>query len=123
VCSVDLDVGYLLGSFTHELDYGVGVTVAPSGRVTVVGELVGRRLDAAGHLTEVTAPHPTLMGVETIRLTAVEQATNRVVAVGGMKVNVASAWLIAASVSRFLTDAGLTATRIPALTAEYSFGG
>jgi hypothetical protein len=121
--TLNADVGYLFGSFSREFDYGAGITVAPSSRVTIVGELVGRRLSAAGHLTEVAAPHPRLIGVETIRLTAIEQATDRVVAVGGMKVNIASAWLITANVSRFLTDAGLTANWIPAVTIEYSFGG
>jgi hypothetical protein len=121
--TVNADIGYLFGSFSREFDYGVGVTAAPNSRVTIVGELVGRRLTAAGKLSESTAPHPSLIGVETIRLTAVERATDRVVAIAGMKVNVAASWLIAANVSRFLTDAGLTADWIPAVTIEYSFGG
>lgn len=121
--TMNADVGYLFGSSSREFDYGAGVTVAPSSRVTVVGELVGRRLNAAGHLTEVMAPHPRLIGVETIRLTAVEQATDRVVAVAGLKVNIASVWLVTANVSHFLTEAGLTANWIPAVTIEYFFGG
>lgn len=121
--TINGDVGYLFGSFSGELDYGAGVTVAPSSRVTIVGELVGRRLSAAGQLTEVTAPHPTLSGVETIRLTAIDEATARVLAVGGIKVNIGSALLVTANVSRFLSDAGLTANWIPAVSIEYYFGG
>jgi Co/Zn/Cd efflux system component len=64
-----------------------------------------------------------LIGVETIRLTAVEQATVRVVAVAGLKVNIASVWLVTANLSHFLTDAGLTTNWIPTVTIEYSFGG
>jgi hypothetical protein len=64
-----------------------------------------------------------LIGVETIRLTAIEQATDRVVAVAGLKVNIASVWLVTANVSRFLSEAGLTANWIPAVTIEYFFGG
>lgn len=121
--AMNADVGYAFGSPSRELDYGAGITAVPGSRVTVVGELVGRRLSAAGHLTEVTAPHPSLIGVESIRLTAVDQATNRLVLVAGVKINVASTWLVAANVSHFLTDAGLTANWIPAVTIEYSFGG
>jgi hypothetical protein len=121
--TVNADVGYLFGSFSREFDYGAGITAAPSSRVTVVGELVGRRLNAAGHLTDVTAPHPSLTGVETIRLTAIEQATDRLVAVAGLKVNIASVWVVTANVSRFLTDAGLTTNWIPAVAIEYFFGG
>jgi hypothetical protein len=120
--TMNADIGYLFGSFSPEFDYGAGITVAPSSRVTLAGELVGRRLSAAGHLTEVTAPHPSLTGVETIRLTAVEQATDRVVAVAGLKVNLGSVWLVTANFSHFLTDAGLTTNWIPTVTIEYSFG-
>jgi hypothetical protein len=120
---VNGDAGYVFGSFSEEFDYGFGLTGIPSARVTIVGELVGRRLGAAGHLTEVAAPHPGLVGVETIRLTASQEATNRVVAVGGIKFNVAAAWLMTANVSRSLTEAGLTAGWVPALSIEYSFGG
>jgi hypothetical protein len=46
-----------------------------------------------------------------------------VVAVAGIKCNVAASWLMTANVSHFLTDAGLTAGWVPAFSLEYSFGG
>lgn len=116
------EIGYALGGVSKELDYSAGLTAAAGSRLTIVGELVGRRLSAAGHLTEIVAPHPRLVGVETIRLTSVEQGTNRIVVVGGVKWNIASAFLVAANLSRFLTQAGLTARWIPALSVEYTFG-
>ena len=121
--SLNGDVGYVFGSFSDEIDYAVGVTASASSRLTVIGELVGRRLSAAGHLTEVTAAHPFLVGIETVRLTAAEQPTQRVVGLGGVKWNVATAWLVSAHLSRFLTDAGLTGNWVPAVSIEYSFGG
>jgi len=117
------DAGYVFGSFSEEFDYGMGMTGMPNSRVTIVGELVGRRLADAARLTEIAAPHPRLVGVETIRLTATPHSTNRVIAVAGIKYNVAAAWLMTANVSHFLTDAGLTAGWIPAVSLEYSFGG
>jgi hypothetical protein len=90
--------------------------------VTIVGEVIGRQLADAARLTEVAAPHPRLVGVETIRLTATPQTTNRVVAVAGIKCNIAAAWLVSANVSQFLTDGGLTAAWVPAVSLEYSFG-
>jgi hypothetical protein len=41
--------------------------------------------------------------------------------VGGVKWNVASTWLVTASVLRSTTAAGLTAPVIPAIAVEYSF--
>ncbi len=121
--SLNADVGYVFGSISDEINYAVGVAASASSRLTFIGEVLGRRLSAAGHLTEVAAPHPVLIGIETVRLTATEQATQRVVALGGMKWNVAAAWLISAHVSRFVTDAGLTAPWVPTVSIEYSFGG
>ena len=121
--TVNGDAGYVFGSFSDEFNYAVGATASASARLTFIGELVGRRLSSAGQLTEVAAPHPVLVGVETIRLTATEKATQRVVALGGVKWNAATAWLITTHVSRFLTDAGLTARWVPTVSLEYSFGG
>ena len=117
------DIGYVFGSFSDEFDYGLGMTGMPNSRVTIVGELVGRRLSDAARLTEVAAPHPLLAGVETIRLTASPHSTNRVVAVAGIKCNLAAAWLVTANVSHFLSDSGLTPGWVPAVSLEYSFGG
>src|SRR6185436_17554117 len=49
------------------------------------GELVGRRLSSAGRLTETTEAHPTLVGVDTIRLTSTDRATERMSALIGFK--------------------------------------
>jgi hypothetical protein len=121
--ALNADAGYVFGSFSDEFDYGLGMTGMPNSRMTLVGEVVGRRLSDATRLTDVAAPHPRLVGVETIRLTATPDSTNRVVAVAGIKYNVAAAWLMTANVSHFLSEAGLTAGWIPAVSLEYSFGG
>jgi hypothetical protein len=120
--SVHTDLGYSFGGLSRELDYAGAVAVAASSRVTLIGEMLGRRLESGGRITETVAPHPRLVGVETIRLTGVPEATYRALAVGSVKWNVADTWLISASVLRSLTSTGLTANIIPSVGVEYSFG-
>ena len=59
------------------MQYAGAVTVAATARITLIGEYIGRRLSEGGRLTEVVDPHPTLAGVETIRLSAAHEPTTR----------------------------------------------
>ncbi len=120
--AVDSNVGYVLGGISDELDYSAAVTSAGAQKFTIVGEVVGRRLNSAGRLIEVVSPHPVLAGVETVRLSAVEQATNKVIAVAGVKWNARATWLVTANVARSLTTSGLTARWMSTIGAEYAFG-
>ena len=120
--SVHGELGYATGGLSRELDYGAAVAVTGSPRVTVVGELLGRRLDSGSRLIDSVTAHPTLVGVETIRLTSVDEATYRTVAAGTVKWNIAQTWLLSATVQRPLTDVGLTASVVPSVSLEYSFG-
>ena len=115
------DFGYTIGGLTDQLDYGGAITVLGTPRLTLVGEIAGRRLSSAGRLTEATAPHPTLVGVDTIRLTSVESATERIVGLVGFKWNIAAAFLLSANVMRPLTSAGLNARWISTVAFDYSF--
>jgi Putative MetA-pathway of phenol degradation len=120
--AVDGSAGYMFGGVSDELDYSAAVTSAGAHKITIVGEVAGRRLNSAGHLIEVISRHPVLAGVETVRLSAVEQATNRVVAVAGVKWNARATWLVTANVARSLTSSGLTARWMSTIGAEYAFG-
>ena len=114
------DAGYAFGGL-NELVYGGAVTVVGTPRLTLVGELVGRRLSSAGRLTTTTEPHPTLLGVETIRLTSAERATNRATGLIGFKWNVAATLLLSANIVRPLTSAGLTTRWMSTFSLDYSF--
>ena len=116
------DVGYSFDKVANALVYSAAVTVAPAPRVTVVGELLGRRLEGLGRLVETIQPHPRLAGVDTIRLTSSEETTDRLVAVAGFKWNVASTWLVTASVLRSITTVGLNADWVPSITFDGWFG-
>jgi hypothetical protein len=115
------DLGYAIGGLSDELDYGGAITVLGTPRLTLIGEVAGRRLSSAGRLTETTEPHPTLVGVDTIRLTSVEGATGRVVGLIGFKWNIAATLLLSANVMRPLTSAGLNARWMSTFALDYSF--
>jgi hypothetical protein len=120
--TVDSDVGYSFGGLARTLDYAGALSVVAAPRLTLIGELSGRRLEGFGRLIEITEPHPQLLDVDTIRLTGVPETTNRLLAVVGFKWNVASSWLFSANVARPLTNVGLNAQWVPAVTLDYSFG-
>jgi hypothetical protein len=120
--AVDSNVGYMFGGVANELDYSAAVTNAGPHKLTIVGEVAGRHLNSAGHLIEVISRHPVLAGVETVRLSAVEQATERVVAIAGVKWNARATWLVTANIARSLTSSGLTARWMSTIGAEYAFG-
>ncbi|HYN07394.1 MAG TPA: transporter [Vicinamibacterales bacterium] len=115
------DFGYTFGGVSGELDYGGAVTMVATPRVTFIGELAARRLGSIGRLAETTQSHPTLAGVETVRLTGVPETTHRAILVLGAKWNVAGAGILGGHVMRPITSAGLTSRWIAALTFDYSF--
>ena len=116
------EVGYSFRETAKTLGYGAAVTVVAVPRLTLVGELSGLRLGGIGRLTETTQPHPTLTGVDTIRLSGLEQTTTRLLAVAGVKWNIANTWLLTANVRRPLTTVGLNAGWVPSVTFDYAFG-
>jgi len=117
------EASYSFRGISHTFGYAAAVTAAATSRFTLVGGLYGRRIDGLGRLTSTTVPHPRLIGVDTIRLIGLEEATDRIVAVGGFKWNVSGTWLVTANVMRPLTDVGLNASWVPTVTFDYSFGG
>jgi Putative MetA-pathway of phenol degradation len=113
--------GFVLAGPFRQIDYSAAVTVVTSPRWTIAGEIMGRR-GTAGGLTEVVEPHPSLIGIDTIRLTGAEQPGTRLIVAGGVRWNVSGRWLLNASVLRSITTGGLTAAWVPTVTMDYSFG-
>jgi Putative MetA-pathway of phenol degradation len=116
------NLGYAFRGLSNELNYSGAVTFASSNRLTLVGELTGRRLNSIGRLTETVAPHPTLIDVDTVRLTSTNESTSRLIAVAGLKWNFRSTWLLTANIVRPLTEAGLNARWTPTIMIDRSFG-
>jgi hypothetical protein len=115
------DIGYSIGGLSNELVYGGAMTVQGTSRLTLVGEITGRRLSSAGRLTETTEPHPGLSGVDTIRLTSVPGAAERVAGVIGFKWNIATTLLLSANVVHPFTSSGLNGGWVSTFGLDYSF--
>jgi hypothetical protein len=115
------EVGYTFRGVSEALSYAAAVTAVAAPRLTLVGELLGRRLNGVGRLAETTLPHPRLAGVDTIRLTSSVETADRLVVAAGFKWNVATTWLLTANVLRPLTDVGLNARWVPSVTFDYWF--
>jgi Putative MetA-pathway of phenol degradation len=116
------ELGYAFDSVADALVYGAAVTGVATPRVTLIGEVLGQRRKGLGALTETTLPHPRLAGVDTIRLVGSGESTDRVMVAAGVKWNVASTWLLTASVLKSLTSVGLNAEWVPSVTFDYWFG-
>lgn len=116
---IHANAGYAFGDLPDEIDFAGAFTFVAFSRLTLIGEFIGRRLDAGGRLTDLTSPHPTLSGVETIRLSGAPEPTTRVSVVGGFRWNVAESWLLSAHVIRPVTSAGLNARWQSSVALDY----
>jgi len=114
--------GVSIGGLATEFDYGGALALAATGRLTVVGEVIGRWINMPGSVVPSSAPNPTLQGVETIRLVPGDSKLNIVSVVPGMKWNLSSTWVLAANVRIPLTNAGLTAPVTPFVGLDYELG-
>jgi hypothetical protein len=112
--------GLTRGGLSDEWHYRGAFTVNASRYVTLVGELLGRRVDQAGRVMLRRAPHPSIVGVDTLRLLPDGTNTHTAVAVLGAKWNITRTLLLGANVSLPLTDAGLRPSRVLAVGVEYS---
>jgi hypothetical protein len=116
------NVGFGWGGVSDEVLFACAVTFAAAPRVTIAGELAGRRLDEVGRVIDITAPHPDVPGVETTRLGAEVGGTSVVLAGASMKWNVADTWLVKASLLFPATSAGLTSRATLTLGLDYAIG-
>jgi hypothetical protein len=120
--SAHVNGGMTVGGLAREVSYGGALVVAASSHVTVSGEIIGRLIEGAGHIVPVSTAHPTLAGVETIRLVPDGSNLNLVTVVPGVKWNLSDTWVLAANVSVPLTGGGLTAAFTPYIGIDYAIG-
>jgi hypothetical protein len=113
------NAGISIGGLARELSYNGAVAVAASPRVTVVGELLGRWINSPGDIAPLAGPHPTIAGVETIRLVPGTESLRSLVVVPGFRWSLTDTWVLAGSVSVPVTRAGLTASFAPFVGFDY----
>lgn len=109
------------GGFSNELGYRAAVSLAATDRITVVGELVGRRFGDAGLIVEARAPHPNFNNVETIRLIGDQSTASTTAAVFGAKWNVAGSWILAGHAMMPMGGRGLRSGVVTLIGLDYAF--
>ena len=116
------NAGVSVGGLARELSYGGALALAATSRVTIIGELIGRFIDSPGGIAPIAAPHPTLRGVQTIRLGPTNSRLSIVSIVPGLKWNLSDTWVLAANAIIPLTTGGLTAPFTPFVGLDYALG-
>lgn len=111
------------GGASNELFWGGALTYEAGPRLTVVGELFGRRLQELHELADVYQPHPLLANTETMRWVARDVGVSTSYAVTGVKWNVGGSMVLNANLLMRVTDAGLRARVTPSISMDYAFEG
>lgn len=109
------------GGASNELFWSGATALALTPRVTLVGEVMGRRLSDLNLVRDVYQAHPQIAGIETMRWLPVERGVHTAFLVMGAKWNLGGAWLLSSNLLFSLTDAGLRATVTPAMSLDYAF--
>ena len=99
------------------------ISFSASPRVTLLGEVLGRRIDGIGQLTQERAPHPTIAGVDTLRLITSNSSVTTSAVTAGARWNVGGAWLVNGSVTVPVVNRGLRSQATVAFGLDYAFGG
>ncbi len=109
------------GGISTELAFSGAALAAVHPRVTLSGELLARRVSALHDIVLTSAPHPSIDGVDTFRLTAGDTVPTLLRAAAGLKWNVGGTVVIGGYVTWPLVRRGLTAPITPTLGIEYGF--
>jgi hypothetical protein len=115
------NAGIVRGGISDEWFVGAAAGYAATPRVTISAELVARHLSQLRNMVLAGAPHPTIEGVDTLRLVPGGEGTTLASVVAGFKWNVTGALVLGGHVVRPLTSRGLTAPLTPTFGLEYAF--
>ena len=116
------NVGGTVGGLGREFNYNGAATLAVAQHVTLVGEVLGRRVTNLAKVSPVYEPHPLVPDVTTMRWVPEGSATHMVLLLAGFKVNVAQGFLLNANVTFRPTTGGLSGQVVPGVALDYSFG-
>jgi hypothetical protein len=119
--AVHANGGAGVGGASREYFWSMATTVAATPQVTIVGEVMGRRLSELSLVRDVYEAHPIVPGVEVMRWLPAERGVYSAFFVTGAKWNVARSWLVNTNLLIRATDAGLRARVTPAVSIDYSF--
>lgn len=120
--SVHLNGGVSVGGIANEQHYRGALTFGATPRLTLIGEVLGRRIEDLGRVSLARAPHPTISGVDALRLVAAGTSTHTAIAVAGAKWNVARTWVLNGNVTVPLTSGGLRPQATAMVGLDVAFG-
>jgi hypothetical protein len=109
------------GGVSNEIDGSGAVTVAATPRFTIAAELLMRRLSDVRQMIAVSSPHPSIDGVETLRLLPGTATPTLTSAVTGFKWNAHATLVLTGEVRWRIGSAGLTAPFTPTFAIDYLF--
>ena len=115
------NAGVTIGGASNQISGAAAVAVTLLDRVTLSGETLVRHITRLRGIREISEPHPSFRGVDTIRLLPEGAAATTVAVVGGFRWNVAGTWLINSYVVVPVSDRGLLARAVPTVSIDYSF--
>lgn len=121
--AVHANGGMATGGLADEQFYRGAVTLAASQRLTLIGEILGRRIDDVGRLALERSAHPSIAGVETLRLVREGANLHAVSAVAGAKWNVARTWVLSGQISWPVRAPGLRPRPAAFVGLDVAFGG
>lgn len=115
------NAGLVLGGVSNEMIFGGAGSFAASPRVTITGEMLVRHVTDLQDTALVSAPHPAIIGVDTLRLSATTSGLTLATAIAGMKWNISGTLVLGGHVAFPLARRGLTAPFTPTIALEYRF--
>lgn len=119
--SVHGNAGFVRGGVSDEMTAAGALSVALSPRVTATGETLFRRLSDLHSIVSVSQPHPSIIGVETLRLLPGDKIAMLSSLVTGVKWNVTGTLVVSGQVQWRLGHDGLTAGWAPSASFDYLF--
>lgn len=120
--AVNVNGGYGVGGASREISWSMATTFAAGPRVTLVGEVLGRRLSELNYVQDVYQPHPLMPGIETMRWLNAPRGFHTTLLATGAKWNLANSWLLNTNMLIRVTDGGLRARVTPSISIDYDFG-
>ncbi|MBA3887585.1 MAG: transporter [Acidobacteria bacterium] len=115
------NAGLVRGGVSDEWLLAGAASFAVSPHVTISGELTTRHVSQLRDVALISAPHPTIDGVDTLRLMPGATGSTLTGAVAGFKWNVAGAVVLGGHLSWAMNSRGLTAPLTPTVALEYAF--
>jgi hypothetical protein len=109
------------GGVSNEFAAGGAAALAVHPRLSLTAEVLARRIAELRSIELSSQPHPTIPGVETLRLLGGDPGQMVAGGVMGFKWNPSGTVVIGANIRWSFTSVGLTAPLTPSVAVEYAF--